>query len=218
MWPNRNGAQQLSQGEWTWCTSVVSRPKRRFDVGQTAMNPRWVVVKQQLTQFEWGLTDSDPKSVELNSCQSILSGSLTGGYPKWAELMLVKQRWTQFELISTASSWPLTTLWLTDELSQLVPGYKHASLDRLVGCPGTIVVYRKHVAVLFSKTTVKRLEAVQIKVCFWTPVMLCTLLVYLGGAIHLLEGKANNGWWGRHVRKRTQRMYSPVDDNEKMIN
>ena len=31
----------------------------------------------------------------------------------------------------------------------------HASLYRPAGCPSTIVVYTKHVAVLFSKTTVK---------------------------------------------------------------
>ena len=35
---------------------------------------------------------------------------------------------------------PHATLRWTDELSQSAPAYKHTSLDRLVGCPSTVVV------------------------------------------------------------------------------
>ena len=62
---------------------------------------------------------------------------------------------------------PLSTLWLRDELSQSEPAYKNASLDRPVDCPITIVVQKKkkknHVAVLLSKTSVKRFRASQLE-------------------------------------------------------
>ena len=54
---------------------------------------------------------------------------------------------------------------LTDrhKLCQSVPAYKHAALDRLPGCPSTITVQTKHADMLFSKTPVKQLGAVQIQ-------------------------------------------------------
>ena len=54
------------------------------------------------------------------------------------------------------SSWPLTTLLLTDTLTQSVPAHKHTSLGRLMGCPSTTVAQTKHVILLFLKITVKR--------------------------------------------------------------
>ena len=65
-------------------------------------------------------------------------------------------RQTSIRFWSHINSWPLATLWLTDELSKSASAYKHASLDRPVGCPSSIVVWTKHVSVLFSKTTVSR--------------------------------------------------------------
>ena len=64
--------------------------------------------------------------------------------------------WDRISQFDFSPYWPLATLWLTDKLSQSALTYKHTSLDRPVVCPSTIVVLTKHVAVLFSKTRVKR--------------------------------------------------------------
>ena len=55
---------------------------------------------------------------------------------------------------SPTPNWPLKILWLTDDLRQSTPVYNHASLGRPAGCLSTIVVKRKYLAVLFSKTAV----------------------------------------------------------------
>ena len=70
-----------------------------------------------------------------------------------------------FSEMRRGGSWPLTTLWQTDELSQSAPMYKHASLEKPAGCPSTIAVLTKCVAMLLLKAMLKCFGSLQMELC-----------------------------------------------------
>ena len=65
-------------------------------------------------------------------------------------------------------NWPLSTLWLTDELSQSTSAYKHASLDSI----------QKHVTALFGKQQ-------------WSALGLCLYFACLNGRAYVSPGEGS---------------------------
>lgn len=90
--------------------------------------------------------------------------------------------------------WPLTTIWLTYELNQSVPTYKHTSIDRPAGCcSGTIVIVEtKHVAVLFLKMTGKCFGSVQMELWVQTHMVSFTC----SGGVSCLSSDERSGEGG----------------------